>query len=344
MSDEAFHSELESVSTMTESTNGFGPHDDAATEPEADSEVPTADETSPDFLARLADAMRQTADAERARIGEDIDRRRAEHLAAIGTRRESEVARMRELASDDRKGIELWASQERQRIQKERDERLAAVEADLATSLDEHGKTVDAEIEQVESAISAHRAEVDSFFASLGSESDPVRIAQIAGQRPTFPDLEGATGAAPVEAPAADTSPTADAATDGEPVMAVGSDDASAEAEVPEPTAEAPVAAGSDETASEPAEPAQPAEPVTAGVDSSQATAGVPVMDPIARLGLLKAGDQAVETALPRAVPAGAWRPGTDDDPDRATAHAGSSSGGLNAIGWFRRKDESRDR
>jgi hypothetical protein len=344
MSDEAFHSELESVSTMTESTNGFGPHDDAATEPEADSEVPTADETSPDFLARLADAMRQTADAERARIGEDIDRRRAEHLAAIGTRRESEVARMRELASDDRKGIELWASQERQRIQKERDERLAAVEADLATSLDEHGKTVDAEIEQVESAISAHRAEVDSFFASLGSESDPVRIAQIAGQRPTFPDLEGATGAAPVEAPAADTSPSGDDATDGEPVMAVGSDDASAEAEVPEPTAEAPVAAGSDETASEPAEPAQPAEPVTAGVDSSQATAGVPVMDPIARLGLLKAGDQAVETALPRAVPAGAWRPGTDDDPDRATAHAGSSSGGLNAIGWFRRKDESRDR
>lgn len=345
MSDEAFHSELEPVSTMTESTNGFGPHDDdAATEPRADSEASTADETSPDFLARLADAMRQTADAERARIGEEIDRRRAEHLAAIGTRRESEVARMRELASDDRKSIELWASQERQRIQKERDERLAAVEADLATSLDEHGKTVDAEIEGVESAISAHRAEVDSFFASLGSESDPVRIAQLAGQRPTFPDLEGAPGASSVEAPVADASPSDDDATDGEPVMAADSDDASGGAAVRETAAEAPVAAGSDETASEPAEPAQPAEPVAAGLESSQATAGVAVMDPIARLGLLKASDQAVETALPRAVPAGAWRPGTDDDPNRATAHAGSSSGGLNAIGWFRRKDESRDR
>ena len=346
MSDDPLHADLDPLPVTSESSNGFGPHDDADTEAGADSEAAVAAE-SPDFLGRLADAMRQTAEAERSRVREDIDRRRDEHLAAIQARRESEAARMREMAAEDRKSIEAWAAQERQRIQKERDERLSAVEADLATSLDEHGTEVDREVERVESAIAAHRTEVDTFFASLGSESDPVKIAQLAGQRPAFPDLETA---APAEASATGTDAT-------EPVAAGGSTSDGGDG-----TAEAiPVMASADEAASSesssPAADAAPAAPEPAAgaeADAEQpvmATAanaeeeGVAVMDPIARLGLLKASDQAVETALPRAIPAGAWRPGTDDArADRPTAHAGSPSGGLNAIGWFRRRDDSGDR
>jgi hypothetical protein len=391
MSADSFHSELEPLEASIESTNGFGPHDDdAATEPGADSEPAVAataetstgthsdaDPTSPDFLARLADAMRQTVESERSRVSEEIDRRRAEHLAAIATRRESEATRMRELAAGDRAAIETWAEGERQRIQKERDERLAAVDTDLATSLDEHGKSVDEQIGAVEAAIAAHRTSVDAFFGSLGSESDPVRIAQLAGQRPASPDLNGvspsaaaqADAAAEAEAAAEVTSDSAVTATsgveddadsdaaagtgstssaetdgtdadvvDGEPVMAVATDDDAIE---PVEAAADEVAVGSDETTTETDETA---EPVLASAQASQVEDGVPVMDSIARLGLLKASDQAVETALPRAVPAGAWRPGTDPDQTRSTAHAGGFSGGLNAIGWFRRRDDSGDR
>jgi hypothetical protein len=389
MSADSFHSELEPLEATIESTNGFGPHDeDAAGEQGADSELAVAattetaaesstetpseaDATPPDFLARLADAMRQTVESERSRVSEEIDRRRAEHLAAIAARRESEATRMRELAAGDRGSIETWAEQERQRIQKERDERLAAVEADLATSLDEHGKSVDEQIAAIEAAIAAHRTDVDAFFGSLGSESDPVRIAQLAGQRPAFPDLDGvsptaaaqAEAAAQVEATAEVASDSAGSATsdvdddadadagagpsasaetdadavDGEPVMAVASDDA---VETPEAGAE-DVLIGADETASQ---SDASVEPVTASAEASDVDAGVPVMDSIARLGLLQGSDQAVETALPRAVPAGAWRPGTDPDQHRSTAHAGAFSGGLNAIGWFRRRDDSGDR
>jgi hypothetical protein len=67
-------------------------------------------------------------------------------------------------------------------------------------------------------------------------------------------------------------------------------------------------------------------------------------MDPIARLGLLRASDQTVEPPLPQAVPAGSWRAGEEAGRDRAATPAGSSSGGLNPIGWIRRKDDSSDR
>jgi hypothetical protein len=333
MSDDPLHSELEPLPATTDSANGVGPHDeDAATDSGADAEASVAalveapseaEAESPDFLTRLADAMRQTVDAERSRSGDDIDRRRTELLAAIQTRRETEVNRMRELAADDRKSIERWADEERKRIQKERDERLAGVEADLATSLDEHGTTVDAEVERVEAAVAAHRAEVDAFFTSLGSETDPVRIAQSAGRRPTFPNLETEASAA-----AASGSPESDA----EPVTAT--DQASTEG-----------SAGEDEGS--PSAEDEGAELVTASADgsgASAATAGVAVMDPIARLGLLRAGDQAVETPSPPAVPAGAWRPSEDAARDRPATPVGSSSGGLNPIGWIRRKDDSSDR
>jgi hypothetical protein len=59
---------------------------------------------------------------------------------------------MRELAAEDLKAIDDWAESERQRIGRERDEKAAALQEDLETSLTEHGATIDREIAGVEAA------------------------------------------------------------------------------------------------------------------------------------------------------------------------------------------------
>lgn len=315
MSDDSFGSELQPAPATAEASNGTGMQDE--TSGAAGATGDSLEGSSPDFLGRLADAMRQTAEAERARVGEEIDRRRTEHLTAIQARRDSETARMRELAADDRRGIERWAEEERQRIQAERDQRLAAVEADLAESLGEHGRTVDAEVETVEARIAAHRTEVDAFFASLGTETDPVRIATLAGQRPTFPVF--------------DTAP----ATSDDATAEVVTADATAPTESP-----APEASSSDATSPD------AAAPEAVGGESPEAPV-VAVMDPIARLGLLRAGVQTEDPSGPRPTPAGAWRPTEipgEAPQERPTAPVGASSGALNPIGWIRRKDDSGDR
>jgi hypothetical protein len=176
-----------------------GPAEAGPAEPEAPA-APAADDGTA-FLADLARAMQATADAERTRVAEDADRRRDAHLAAIQERRESEAARMRELAAEDLKAIDAWADSERDRIAQERERRAAALQADLEASLSEHGAKIDQEIEGVEAAIAQYRTEVDGFFATIGQETDPVEIARHASRRPLFPDLDaiGVTEVAPEE-------------------------------------------------------------------------------------------------------------------------------------------------
>jgi hypothetical protein len=344
-------------------------NEDAATERPAGANVDAAaaevDDT--DFLERLAHAMQETAGAERSRIGTDIDRRRAAHVAAIQAKRESEAARMRELAADDRKAIEDWAEAERRRVQIERDRRISELEADLRSSLREHGQAIDGQVERVEAAVAAHRTEVEAFFASLETETDPVRFAQLAGQRPVFPDLDEAakepeshspvTAAsvvepAPAPAPTAEPAPVGAAEPIASPVVA------------PAPTADpAPVAA---------AEPVAIAEAATAEAAGSGAPSAdssdvepeaVPVMDPIARLGLLTSSPaDADPVEEPVVAPlAGAYRPSaeivspitektagrptdaaTDDEAEKTPVAAASSS--LNPMSWLRRKDDSSDK
>jgi hypothetical protein len=173
--------------------------DDVPGEPTADGPESAIAEAAPDdgaaFLAELTRAMQATAGVERKRLEEDADRRRETHLETIRARRESEAATMRELAADDLKAIDDWAEGERQRISQERDQRAAALQEDLETSLAEHGSKIDREIEAVDAAIASYRSEVDAFFAELDQETDPVEIARHAGRRPSFPDLDAVSAA-----------------------------------------------------------------------------------------------------------------------------------------------------
>jgi len=151
--------------------------------------APPAEER-PAFLDSLARAMQETLTAARTRVAEDVERRRAAHIAAINARRELEASRILELADEDRKAIGTWAAAERLRIQIERERRTQELQSDLESSLAEHRSRIDREIETAEAAIAAHRADIDAYFATLHRQTDPVAIAQHAIRRPAFPALE----------------------------------------------------------------------------------------------------------------------------------------------------------
>jgi len=98
---------------------------------------------------------------------------------------------MRELAGEDMKAIEAWASGETKRIQAERKRRATELQDKLESNLAEHRSKVDQEVDGVETAIATYRADVEAFFAQLEAETDLVLIAQQAARRPTFPSLDG---------------------------------------------------------------------------------------------------------------------------------------------------------
>ena len=142
------------------------------------------------FLADLARAMQSTASAEQARNVEATEQRRQAHIDAIRAREALEAEQLRELAKDDVKGIDAWSDGEIKRIKLERERRIASRREQLQIRLEEHHSIVAREVENVEAAVSAYRADVDTFFNRLETETDPVEIARLAGTRPAFPVLE----------------------------------------------------------------------------------------------------------------------------------------------------------
>ncbi len=193
-------------SAVSEGDSGSGDTESSSESPEST------------FLSELARAMLATAASERLRMDTEIEQRRAAHVEEIRTRQTSEADRMRELAAEELTAIDAWAKGERDRIRHERDKRAAALDEDLATSLADHTKQIDAEIERVEDAVATYRSDVDAFFADLESETDVVVLARRATTRPAFPDLNLVVAPTSESAPAADPAPTmgADAApTDG---------------------------------------------------------------------------------------------------------------------------------
>ena len=162
----------------------------ALPEPAVADDGATGDEGSV-FLAELVRAMQTTAGVERVRIDEDTERRRQAHIDQVRAREAAEADRMRELAGEDMKAIEAWASGETKRIQAERKRRATELQEKLESNLAEHRSKVDEEVDGVETAIATYRADVEAFFAQLESETDLVLIAQQAARRPVFPSLEG---------------------------------------------------------------------------------------------------------------------------------------------------------
>jgi hypothetical protein len=254
------------------------------------------------FVTELVRAMQTTVGVERARTGEETERRRQAHIDGVRAREASEADRMRELAADDMKAIEAWADGEMKRIQLERERRASELNKDLETSLSEHHAKIDREVETVETAIATYRAEVAVFFESLDREADPILIAQQASKRPAFPALDAvpATDAGSPPAATEDNAAAAATAAPSEPA-AVGVMDpqAAAEPAVPwtAPAESSPESATSAESTTSPesaasaesAAPAEPPELVTVPTASSEGTTGpllqsVPIHRPMSWL------------------------------------------------------------
>ena len=178
-----------------------------------------ADADGGDFLADLARAMQSTAGAEHIRVSEDTERRRGAHLDQVRGRETAEADELRGAAEHDVKGIDSWADAEIERIQRERERRILARRRDLESSLDDHRSLVAREIEAIEAAVLAYRAEIESYFSRLDAETDPVAIAREARSRPSFPDL-AAIG--PNDAPAQAEATSADETTTDEPAPPTG--------------------------------------------------------------------------------------------------------------------------
>ena len=148
-------------------------------------------EDGPAFLAKLARAMHTTVTRERARIDEDVERRRSAHLQVVRDRAAADEERIRALAADDMMSIEAWAEGEMRRLKLEREQKERELNDDLEVSLKDLGAKTDREIASAEAAIAAYRAEAETFFADLDRETDPVQIARQASRHPAFPSLDG---------------------------------------------------------------------------------------------------------------------------------------------------------
>lgn len=187
--DDLASADILQVEAATDGTDPAASSVDQAATEASDADQPVDDGAV--FLAELTKAMQASAAAERERANAEIDRRRLDHLARIEARRTSDAESMTTLADQDLKAIDEWAEGERQRIDREKETRAAAVRDDLQASLAEHGARVDREVEAVEAAINTHRASIDAFFAELDGETEPVAIALHARRRPSFPSLTG---------------------------------------------------------------------------------------------------------------------------------------------------------
>jgi len=188
---------------------------------------------------------------------------------------------MHELADDDRKAIDDWVAAEQQRIQEEKERRTAALEADLKTSIGEHGAKIDREIERVEAAIVVYRADVDAYFGRLEGDTDPLLIAQHAARRPAFPDLEKisrSSDAATDEKPTSSDNGTDSSDDAAGPTDQVGTEAVAAVAVAEDaPTDVAEVTAGGESPAATEATESTGANETTGATEATDATTEEPV-------------------------------------------------------------------
>ena len=316
-------------STRSWGTNGSGPAGSDVPASDDSTDAAAADATADDssgFLADLARVMQAAAGAERLRTSEESERRRTAHLELIRARETSGADELRVVAEGDIKAIDSWADTEIERIQSERERRTVTRRAELSQRLEDHRLLIGREVDAVEAAIAAYRTEVEAYFGRLDGEADPVAIAQAAGSRPTFPDLDTiGPDSAPIDttAPATSEGAAADATGENEPpttgdsglVGVMEAEPATGSAELPgegvEPgdkpvEATADTIAAGDETATaasvEPPSGVEPVPGIEVGEEPGQSvetTAQSNVVAPRSSAALLR--------AVPTARPMGSW-------------------------------------
>ena len=172
-----------------DASSAFSSNGSDAVDPTDGAELTEIDDRT-QFLGDLARVMQSTVASEQTRNTELAEQRRKAHVDGIREREAEEIEELRELAKDDIKGIDAWSEGEIKRIKLERERRIASRREQLQTRLEEHRGVVGREVDAVEAAVANYRTEMEQFFGRLGSETDPIAIASLAGKQPAFPDLK----------------------------------------------------------------------------------------------------------------------------------------------------------
>lgn len=321
-----------SNATAAFSSNGHQPGGPAvATEGVVDSNVDDGNS----FLAELARAMQSTAAAEQTRNAENTEQRRQTHIDAIRAREALEAEQLRELAKEDVKGIDGWSDGEIKRVKLERERRIAARREQLQIRLEEHRTVVGREVEAVEAAVAAYKADIEQYFRRLDAETDPVVIAKQAGTRPTFPTLEligpadapGAPGATDYRSPISDAPAIAEAELENASEETVAPE-AQASAEADEPATEQPTGNELIGVMDPDVAVASTEAPWDAGTETEQPVEAESTEETVAESESTEAADESEEApepvgavaearvVMPRPTGAGSWLRWPNSSPD----------------------------
>jgi hypothetical protein len=149
------------------------------------------------FMADLTKAMQAAAESARE---EALSRLAAEAKASIEeihVRSATDSAELRRQTDEDIAGIREWSKAEIARVREETDQKVAGRKSRLETDIEEHGATIERQIERVQARVTAYEAEMAEFFERLLSEQDPSRFASLAENVPEPPSLSAADLAAP---------------------------------------------------------------------------------------------------------------------------------------------------
>lgn len=155
------------------------------------------------FMADLTKAMQAAAESARE---EALSRLAAEAKASIEeihVRSATDSAELRRQTDEDIAGIREWSKAEIARVREETDEKIAARKGRLETDIEEHGATIERQIERVQGRVTSYEGEMAEFFARLLAEQDPSRFASLAENVPEPPSLSAADLAAHKPAKAA---------------------------------------------------------------------------------------------------------------------------------------------
>jgi len=186
-----------------------------------DVRVPRRDNS---LVAGLIKAMREAALASRAETTSRLQDEATARVEAIRADATTDAAALRKRVDDDIAGIRDWSKIEMARIRAETEGRIETRRAEAISENKEHFDGVERLVDGVQSTVASFEAEMDQFFEQLLAETDPARLATLAGSAPEPPDLTGAQPT-PSDQPATGA---ADAGTGEREVLEAG---AAAEAE-----------------------------------------------------------------------------------------------------------------
>ena len=154
--------------------------------PQRGAKVPTRDNP---LVAGLVKAMREAALASRAETTSRLQGEATARVEAIRSEATTDAAALRKRVDDDIASIRDWSKIEMARIRAETEGRIETRRAEAIAENKEHLDGVERLVDAVQSTVASFEADMDQFFKQLLAETDPARLATLAGQAPEPPDF-----------------------------------------------------------------------------------------------------------------------------------------------------------